>query len=78
MRSLYIVNLYLASIYSTKLIKEIRLDVLAQSLPAKAFTQTTINLEKARTVWVATIIKDRSGVVNRLNFMALLNPGMIL
>ena len=40
---------------STELTEEIRLDVLAESLPSEAFTQTTINLEKARTVWVATI-----------------------
>ena len=40
---------------STKLKEEIRLDALAESLPPEAFTQTTINLEKARTVWVATI-----------------------
>lgn len=40
---------------STELTEEIRLDVLAQSLPEEAFTQTTINLEQAITVWVATI-----------------------
>jgi SRSO17 transposase len=40
---------------STKLTQEIRLDVLAESLSEEAFTQTTINLEQARTVWVATI-----------------------
>ena len=27
----------------------------SESLPPEAFTQTTINLGKARTVWVATI-----------------------
>ncbi len=40
---------------STELTEEIRLDVLAESLPEAAFTQTTINLEKARNVWVAII-----------------------
>jgi SRSO17 transposase len=40
---------------STEQTEEIRLDVLAQSLPEEAFTQTTINLETPRTVWVATI-----------------------
>jgi SRSO17 transposase len=34
---------------------EIRLDVLAESLPSEAFTEITINLEKPRTVWVATM-----------------------
>jgi hypothetical protein len=40
---------------STKLTQEIRLDVLAESLSEEAFTQITINLEQAKTVWVATI-----------------------
>jgi SRSO17 transposase len=40
---------------STELIEEIRLDELAKSLPESAFTQTIINLEKARTVWVAVV-----------------------
>ena len=40
---------------STELTEEIRLDVLAKLLPEAAFTQTTINLEKARNVWVAII-----------------------
>ena len=38
-----------------ELTEEIRLDTLAESLPKEAYTQTTINLEKSRTVWVATI-----------------------
>lgn len=42
-------------INSTKITEEIRLDVLAQSLPEEAFTKIKINLEKPRTVWVATI-----------------------
>jgi SRSO17 transposase len=42
-------------INSTKITEEIRLDVLAESLPEEAFTKTKINLEKPRTVWVATI-----------------------
>jgi SRSO17 transposase len=35
--------------------KEIRLDVLAKSLPCESFAEIAINLEKPRTVWVATI-----------------------
>ena len=42
-------------INSTKTTEEIRLDVLAQSLPEEDFTKVKINLEKPRTVWVATI-----------------------
>ncbi len=40
---------------SEELTEEIRLDALAASLPGKAYTKTTIDLEKVRTVWVATI-----------------------
>ena len=40
---------------SSELTEEIRLDTLAESLPKEAYTQTSIKLEKARTVWVATI-----------------------
>ena len=42
-------------INSKELTEEIRLDKLAESLPAKTYVQTTINLEKSRTVWVAII-----------------------
>ena len=42
-------------INSTKITEEIRLDILAESLPEEAFTEIKINLEKPRTVWVATI-----------------------
>ena len=35
--------------------EEIRLDALAESLPKEAYTQTKIDLEKSRTVWVAII-----------------------
>ncbi|MDJ0675636.1 MAG: IS701 family transposase [Calothrix sp. MO_167.B42] len=34
---------------------EIRLDVLAKSLPQESFTEIEINLEKPRKVWVATV-----------------------
>ncbi|MEM9276813.1 MAG: IS701 family transposase [Cyanobacteria bacterium P01_F01_bin.143] len=40
---------------SEELTKEIRLDALAESLPNSAYTQISINLEQARTVWVAVI-----------------------
>ena len=35
--------------------EEIRLDKLAQSLPVEAFTPIQLNLDKAKTVWVATV-----------------------
>lgn len=35
--------------------EEIRLDTLAESLPIEAFTPIQLNLEKPKTVWVATV-----------------------
>jgi len=35
--------------------EEIRLDKLAQSLPAEEFTAVQLNLDKPKTVWVATV-----------------------
>jgi len=36
-------------------LQEIRLDQLAESLPAEAFTPVQLNLGKPKTVWVATV-----------------------
>jgi hypothetical protein len=36
-------------------LQEIRLDKLAQSLPIKGFTPIQLNLDKPKTVWVATV-----------------------
>ncbi|HEY9298122.1 MAG TPA: IS701 family transposase, partial [Phormidium sp.] len=36
-------------------LQEIRLDKLAQSLPTEAFTPVQLNLDKPKTVWVATV-----------------------
>src|ERR671933_1622607 len=36
-------------------IEEIRLDNLAESLPSQAFTPIQLNLDKPKTVWVATV-----------------------
>ena len=36
-------------------LQEIRLDKLAKSLPVKAFTPIDLNLDKPKTVWVATV-----------------------
>lgn len=35
--------------------EEIRLDKLAQSLPVEAYTPVQLNLDQAKTVWVATV-----------------------
>ena len=40
---------------SKELTEEIRLDKLAESLPEETYTQTIINLEKSKSVWVAVI-----------------------
>ncbi len=47
-------------INSPELSEEIRLDKLAKSLPQEAYTQTKIDLEKPRTVWVAVIEVEMS------------------
>lgn len=39
---------------SANQLQEMRLDNLAESLPSKAFTPIQLNLEKPKTVWVAT------------------------
>jgi SRSO17 transposase len=41
-------------------LQEIRLDQLAQSLPAEAFTPVQLNLDKPKTVWVATVAVELS------------------
>ncbi len=40
--------------------EEIRLDKLAQSLPLAAFTSVQLNLDKPKTVWVATVKAELS------------------
>jgi FOG: Transposase len=41
-------------------LQEIRLDQLAESLPAEAFTPVQLNLNKPKTVWVATVAVELS------------------
>ncbi len=41
-------------------LQEIRLDQLAKSLPAEAFTPVQLNLDKPKTVWVATVAVELS------------------
>jgi SRSO17 transposase len=58
---------------STKLSEEIRLDKLAQLLPESAFTQTIINLEKARAVWVAVVEVEISRLEGRRKIAIVMN-----
>lgn len=58
---------------SKELPQEIRLDVLAQLLPAQAYTQTRINSEKARTVWVATIEVEISRLKGKRKIAIVMN-----
>jgi SRSO17 transposase len=41
-------------------LQEIRLEQLAESLPAEAFTPVQLNLDKPKTVWVATVAVELS------------------
>ena len=45
---------------SALVVEEMRLDKLAESLPDKAFTPIKLNLEKTKTVWVATLAVEIS------------------
>ena len=52
---------------------EIRLDALAKSLPEETYTQTTINLEKSRTVWVAVIEVEISRLKGKRKIAIVMN-----
>jgi SRSO17 transposase len=56
---------------------EIRLDILAQSLPAESFTEVTISLEKPKTVWVATMEVEISRLQGRRNIAIVMNAPII-
>ena len=58
---------------SPELTEEIRLDILAELLPAKAYRQITINLEKSRTVWVATIEVEISRLEGTIKIAIVMN-----
>ena len=58
---------------STELTEEIRLDNQAESLPVEAFTQTTINSEKTRTVWIATREVEISRLKGRRKIAIVMN-----
>ena len=56
-----------------ELTEEIRLDALAESLSKEAYTQILINLEKARTVWVATIEVEISRLKGKRKIAIVMN-----
>ena len=56
-----------------ELTEEIRLDVLAESLPKKTFTKTIINLEKPRTVWIAIVEVEISRLEGRRKIAIVMN-----
>ncbi|MDJ0536203.1 MAG: IS701 family transposase [Xenococcaceae cyanobacterium MO_207.B15] len=58
---------------STTFTEEIRLDKLAESLPKEAFSETTINLEKPRTVWVAVILVEISRLEGQKKIAIVMN-----
>ena len=58
---------------SSELTEEIRLDTLAESLPKEAYTQTSVKLEKARTVWVATIEVEISRLKGKRKIAIVMN-----
>lgn len=58
---------------SKELPQEIRLDALAESLSPEAYTQTIINSEKERTVWVATIEVEISRLQGKRKIAIVMN-----
>jgi SRSO17 transposase len=53
--------------------KEIRLDNLAKSLPSKNFTPIQLNLEKRKTVWVASIEVELSRLEGKRTIAIVMN-----
>lgn len=58
---------------SEEFTEEIRLDALAESLPKEAYTQILINLEKARTVWVAILEVEISRLKGKRKIAIVMN-----
>ena len=58
---------------SDKTTEEVRLDNLAQSLPAEAFREITINTIKPRKVWVATQVVEISSLEGRKTIAIVMN-----
>jgi hypothetical protein len=53
--------------------EEIRLDKLAESLPAEAFTPVQLNLDKPKTVWVATRVVEISRLEGKRSIAIVMN-----
>ena len=54
-------------------IQEIRLDKLAESLPVEAFTPVQLNLDKPKTVWVATRVVEISPLEGKRSIAIVMN-----
>lgn len=54
-------------------LQEIRLDKLSESLPSKAFIPVQINLDKAKTVWVATRVVEISRLEGKRSIAIVMN-----
>ena len=54
-------------------LQEIRLDKLAQSLPVEAFTPVQLNLDKPKTVWVATVEVEVSQLEGKRTIAIVMN-----
>ena len=54
-------------------LQEIRLDKLAESLPSEAFIPVQINLDKAKTVWVATRVVEISRLEGKRSIAIVMN-----
>lgn len=55
------------------ILQKIRLDELAQSIPEEAFTEIKLNLDKPKTVWVATKEVEISGLDGKRNIAIVMN-----
>ncbi|RCJ29444.1 transposase [Nostoc minutum NIES-26] len=53
--------------------KTIRLDELAQALPQEAFTEIKLELDKPKTLWVATKEVEISGLTGKRNIAIVMN-----
>ncbi len=57
----------------TNKLQEVRLDKLAQSLSVKEFTPVQLNLDKPKTVWVATIGVELSQLEGKRTIAIVMN-----
>ncbi len=58
-------------------LQEIRLDKLAESLPAEAFIPVQLNLDKPKTVWVATVEVELSQLEGTRTIAIVMNASQL-